>query len=59
MKELYTSPEAQVVCFAPVENLANIIDFSDLYEAMNGGEGGGLIGSGGNKPGSGGWSIPI
>ena len=33
MKELYTSPEMKIVCFAPVEKLAadkGLIDFGDL-----------------------------
>lgn len=31
MKELYTSPEAKLTCFAPVENLANgVVDMEDI-----------------------------
>ena len=30
MKELYIAPEVEVLCFAPVENLATDIDFGDL-----------------------------
>ena len=37
MKELYTSPELKVTCFAPVERLATevmgSINFSDLLQA--------------------------
>ena len=35
MKELYTSPELKVTCFAPVERLAadGIINFGDLMAA--------------------------
>lgn len=39
MKELYTSPELKVTCFAPVERLAtsNNIDFGDLLAASGNG----------------------
>jgi len=38
MKELYTSPELKVTCFAPVERIANAvvgdtINFGDLWDA--------------------------
>ena len=36
MKELYTSPELKVTCFAPVERLAaedGVLNFSDLLAA--------------------------
>lgn len=37
MKELYTSPELKVTCFAPIERLANSvgneITFGDLLDA--------------------------
>ena len=36
MKELYTSPELKVTCFAPVERLASqdgILNFGDLLAA--------------------------
>ena len=36
MKELYTSPELKVTCFAPVERLAaneGIVNFPDLLAA--------------------------
>lgn len=37
MKELYIAPELNLLCFAPVENLAslgtNIFDFDTLLEA--------------------------
>lgn len=45
MKELYIAPEVEVLCFAPVENLATDIDFGDL---IGGGSGGG---SGSQLPG--------
>ena len=35
MKELYTSPELKVTCFAPVERLAaegGVINFGDLLD---------------------------
>lgn len=35
MKELYISPVLNVLCFAPVERLANI-SFDDLLEAAGG-----------------------
>ena len=32
MKELYTSPEMKLVCFAPVEKLASgIVDFDEFF----------------------------
>ena len=36
MKELYTSPELKVTCFAPVERLAaekSVLNFQDLLAA--------------------------
>lgn len=37
MKELYTSPEMKLVCFAPVEKLASgIVDFDEFF-ALQGG----------------------
>ena len=33
MKELYISPVLNVLCFAPVERLANTITFDDLLNA--------------------------
>ena len=43
MKELYTSPEAKIICFAPVENLASgIVDMDDILNL------GGAGGQGGN-----------
>lgn len=40
MKELYTSPEAELICFAPAESLANSnVSFKDL-----------LAGAGTNDP---------
>ena len=38
MKEIYTAPEANLVCFEATEKLANIIDFDDLLQ-LRGGEG--------------------
>ena len=32
MKELYISPEVEITCFAPVEDIAN-----DFWESNNGG----------------------
>ena len=39
MKELYTSPELKVTCFAPMERLAsnNSITFDDLLDLTTGG----------------------
>ena len=40
MKERYIAPELNLLCFAPVENLAslgtNIFDFDSLLEAAGG-----------------------
>ena len=41
MKELYTSPELKVTCFAPVERLANttfdgIVNFGDVLKLTAG-----------------------
>ena len=39
MKERYTAPELNLLCFAPVENLAsgtNIFDFDNLLDAAGG-----------------------
>ena len=47
MKEQYISPQLDVVCFAPVERLANDPDQFDLTSMME-------IGTfGGNKPSAG------
>ena len=45
MKELYTSPEMKVVCFAPVEKLANSwVNFDDLDNiSLDNGNGNGGI----------------
>ena len=45
MKERYIAPEVEVLCFAPVENLATDIDFGDLI--------GGGGGTGSTLPGVG------
>lgn len=34
MKELYISPELNVICFAPVERLANTDDLLDVSTAI-------------------------
>ena len=34
MKELYISPELNVICFAPVERLANTDDLLDVSNAI-------------------------
>ena len=34
MKELYTSPEAKLLCFAPVENLASEISADLLFSGL-------------------------
>ena len=38
MKEIYTAPEANLVCFEANEKLANIIDFDQLLN-LSGGQG--------------------
>ena len=34
MKKIYNAPEADLLCFRPVENLA--IDFNDIYNVAGG-----------------------
>lgn len=37
MKEQYISPEMKLLCFAPMENLANGgVDFGDLWDGVGG-----------------------
>ena len=36
MKELYTSPEANLLCFAPAEKLASGVYFPDLLDGVGG-----------------------
>lgn len=37
MKKEYVSPEIEIVCFAPVERLAGVIEFDDLLNLTTGG----------------------
>ena len=37
MKQQYISPEAEVVCFAPIEHLAGVIEFDSLLDLTTGG----------------------
>ena len=43
MKELYTSPEAKLTCFAPVESLATSDIFMDDLLLSGGNQGGGQV----------------
>ena len=47
MKEIYTAPEAKLVCFEASEKLATIIDFDALLQ-LQGGSGEAVIPSGGD-----------
>lgn len=43
MKELYTSPEAKLTCFAPVENLASgSVEMDDILNLGGNGQGGNI-----------------
>lgn len=37
MKTEYISPKAEVICFAPVEHLAGVIEFDALLDLTTGG----------------------
>ena len=36
MKQQYVSPKAEIVCFAPVEHLASVIEFGSLLDLITG-----------------------
>ena len=37
MKQQYVSPKVEIVCFAPVEHLAGVIEFDSLLDLTTGG----------------------
>lgn len=47
MKEIYTAPEAKLVCFEASEKLATVIDFDSLLK-LQGGSGEAVVPSGGD-----------
>ena len=57
MKELYISPVLNVLCFAPVERLANI-SFSDLLDASNNTSGGAQVKDPSSTDNEGDWVFP-